>query len=409
MRKTLAAVATALLVAGAAAPAAFAEGFALTDWSARGVALSGGLVARGGDASAVVFNPSAITELPGTQLMIGFDNVNHRETVIAKPLGLKQKNGIKWYPVPHAYAMHKYSDAVSFGLAAYARFGLGCKYNEGWFGQYNLNKVYLQVATLSPVVAWRVSDTLSLAAGPEISWAYMSLRQAYPTKALIGFDNTMRIYGNGYSLGLTAGLHWRPLRNLSVGLSYHSRMRLAVSGTTKWSVNVPGTRMTDSGLGGVMKLPDQFSLGAAWSPTDRLSIEAGVSWYTWSVYKDLDMEFKDLHAWQPNPKHWRDTWSFSVSAEYRPVRELALRLGYNYETSPVRAEYADYMAPTNGRQRFSGGIGWKHGSWTVDAAYIYSTCRDLYFRPRTAASGVFPGMTNKTHARGILIDVSYAF
>ncbi len=408
MKNALAALAAAFILSGASASAACAEGFALTDWSARGAALNGGLVARGGDASSVAFNPAAITELSGTQLMIGFDNVNHRETVTANPLGLKQKNGIKWYPVPHIYAAHKYSDKISLGLAAYARFGLGCKYNEGWFGQYNLNKVYLQVATLSPVVAWRISDALSFAAGPEISWASMSLNQSYPSKNILGVDNVLRINADGYCLGFTAGLHWRPLETVSVGFAYHSRMRLDVDGKAKWRMQIPGTAMSDSALSGIMKLPDQFSLGVAWSPTDRLSLEADVSLYTWSVYKNLDMEFKDLHAWQSNPKHWRDTWSFSVSAEYRLFDNFYLRAGYNYETSPVRAEFADYMAPTNGRQRFSGGIGWKHGSWTVDASYIYSTCRDLYFNPKTA-NGVYPGMTNKTHARGILIDVSYAF
>ena len=55
-----------------AATSALAEGFALTEWSSRGLSLAGGLVGRADDPSAIAYNAAGITQLPGTQLMGGF-------------------------------------------------------------------------------------------------------------------------------------------------------------------------------------------------------------------------------------------------------------------------------------------------------------------------------------------------
>ncbi|MBR6674271.1 MAG: outer membrane protein transport protein, partial [Mailhella sp.] len=47
---------------------ASAEGFStLLEGSARAMSLAGGLVARGGDASVISYNPAAMTRLEGTQ------------------------------------------------------------------------------------------------------------------------------------------------------------------------------------------------------------------------------------------------------------------------------------------------------------------------------------------------------
>ncbi|MGN1038421.1 MAG: outer membrane protein transport protein, partial [Mailhella sp.] len=45
-----------------------AEGFAIMENSARGMGLAGGLIARGGDASTLAYNPAAMTLLEGTQM-----------------------------------------------------------------------------------------------------------------------------------------------------------------------------------------------------------------------------------------------------------------------------------------------------------------------------------------------------
>ena len=53
----------------------WAAGYGIYEWSARGNALGGAMVARDADPSAVAYNPAAITDLPGDQFQLGFTAV----------------------------------------------------------------------------------------------------------------------------------------------------------------------------------------------------------------------------------------------------------------------------------------------------------------------------------------------
>lgn len=74
-------LAACLLAAPQLTGKAQAEGFALSDFGARGTALAGGMVARADDPSAVAWNPAGITQLPGTQIMMGMTAIQPSGTV----------------------------------------------------------------------------------------------------------------------------------------------------------------------------------------------------------------------------------------------------------------------------------------------------------------------------------------
>ena len=69
--KKLCVVSALCLMCACQATAVMAEGFAMTQWSARGLALAGGMVGRADDPSAIAYNAAGITLLPGTQVMGG--------------------------------------------------------------------------------------------------------------------------------------------------------------------------------------------------------------------------------------------------------------------------------------------------------------------------------------------------
>lgn len=50
---------------------AWAAGYGVYEWSARGNALGGAMVARDADPSSVAYNPAAITDLEGAQIQMG--------------------------------------------------------------------------------------------------------------------------------------------------------------------------------------------------------------------------------------------------------------------------------------------------------------------------------------------------
>ena len=113
-----------------------------------------------------------------------------------------------------------------------------------------------------------------------------------------------------------------------------------------------------------------------------------MAYTVWSRWRSLDVDlFKSNPYAGGNPaapngihqqKNWRDTWAFSISAEYWALDWLALRGGFLYETSPLNGvTYHDYYIPTNGRLQFATGFGLKYENWTLDFAYIYMLEREV--------------------------------
>ena len=170
------------LILTLAAPAfglgeARAEGFSITQWSARGMSLGNGLVGRADDPSAVAYNPAGITQLPGTQLMLG--------TVVERPSskmsgewtnmlsGTKQYTTTsieqKTWVIPHFYVTHQMTDRAWLGVGIFSRAGLGNGYPDGWPGSSALVDVRLQTLTINPNIAFKVTDRLSLAIGAEVT------------------------------------------------------------------------------------------------------------------------------------------------------------------------------------------------------------------------------------------------
>ncbi len=395
-----------------------AEGFALQNWSARGAGLAGGLVARGGDASAVAYNPAAITELEGTQFMVGaeyiipevhFDFDNH---------GRYDSKSYNFF-VPHGYATHKVNDKLSLGIGSYSRFGLGAKYADSWPGKYSTYSVTIQTATISPVAAYKVNDNLSLGVGLEFSAATVDMKQYSDLSGGLAtgmMDADIDLTGDlayGYAFNLSA--HYRFNDQWAAGLVYRMGPTYNIDGemTTIIPSTVPaslggGTTLVQD-ASATLNTPDQINLAVAYTPIPTLSFEAGFAYVMWSEYEDLDLTAGNSVI--PLPKHWRDTYLFSLSAEYQVLDWLTLRAGVSYETSPMNPDYAEYLLPTNGRFNYGIGAGFHKDNWAIDLAYNYHDINSLdYGQSNVKYTHVDNDSTAAdSGAHAFLFDFSYKF
>ena len=389
---------------------ALAEGYALQDWSARGASLAGGMVARGGDASAVAYNPAAITELPGTQIMVGFELIAPMSTINAPGSGfaaVTSKDAV--FPIPSAYVTHKFNDSLSFGFGVFSRFGLGNEYDENWFGRYNIYHVNLETLTVNPAIAWRINDSFSVAVGLEVTGARVEMHKKVATHTPFGdADFGLAHDGFEYAYGFNLAAHYRINDQWKAGLTYRSAMDIKFEGEATVTMPPALAAMSYKDGGHVtMSLPDQFNLAVAYAPIEELSFEAQVGYYTWSVYKSLDMYF-DTTPNQFSKKDWNDTWLFSLSAEYDVLEWLTLRAGIAHETSPIPTETAEYMTPTNGRWKYTAGAGIHNDAWSLDGSYSYHDLRDSDYETHPSM-GLLKGHTSDVYAHSFALTLGYKF
>lgn len=413
--KHLTSLVGAALLLAATVTGARAEGFGITEWSARGMSLAGGMVARADDASAVAYNPAGITQLPGTTMMIGSALSLPSGSIETRQGGVLTNTDAKkdYWILPHLYVTHQLSDSLWFGAGIFTRFGLGNGFPGGWPGSAGMTDVAVHTVTINPNIVWKINEHVSFAAGLEFTGGDLKMKQKLGNGT--PYANRLKLSGQGGALGANLGLHVRFNDQWSAGLTYRSRMALNIHGKAEWDrqlgkLNLHLPDMRNSDLHGTMSLPDTFSFGVAWKARPNLSFEADVVYNTWSNYRHLDIYMEEPANYvNIQPKHWRDTWAFSGSVEYKPLDWLALRAGYTYETSPMNHAHADYLVPSNGRQYFTFGTGFFWHDWTLDLAYTYIKVRDLNYDQAANNATVFPGRSHNVHAHNFGVSLGYTF
>ena len=86
-------------------------------------------------------------------------------------------------PVPTAfYARPLGADGgiSGHGLALTAPWGLGVQYEDDWFGRYNSIETRLTTVNVSPALAYRVTEWLSIGGGVNVEYADAKLTNALP-------------------------------------------------------------------------------------------------------------------------------------------------------------------------------------------------------------------------------------
>ncbi len=419
-------LAAAGLVCTSASPA-LAEGFALYEWSARGIALGGATVARKADPSAVASNPALLTQLKGIHVMGGASSITPAgEMRTTDAAGTKETTSLKpsTWVVPHLYYTQQINDRWYFGIGEFSRFGLGFEYPHDWPGRFNIYEVSLTSASLNPNIAWKATDKLSLAAGVEMLYVNLDLKKRAqvnltPADSFEVDSNIQDANDAGFGFNLAG--HYQFDDQWALGLLYRSQVQVKAHGDEEWTYmgyngpsglgstaqNIYNSRFHDGGAHATVVLPDSIAAGLSYSPIPELSLEAGTVWTRWSTFRGLNIHLPDDQV-SYNPKHWRDSWRFNFGAEWEALDWLTLRAGYVWDQSPMTEEYADYLIPTDGRSIYSGGVGLCWQDWTFDLAYAYvdATGRSYDANPETH---VLDSHAEESSTHVLSLSIGYKF
>lgn len=386
-----------------------AEGFALYEWSARGVAMGGATMARKADPSVVASNPAAITQLPGAQVQGGIS--------LIKPYGKMEfddgtttrlKSQI--WPVPNLYYTQQVTDRLFLGVGEFSRFGLGFKYPGDWAGRYNIYEASVVTASVNPNVAYKVTDSLSLAAGVEIMYVDITLKKkvnlaggSNPAHD-VDFDNNVKNWEYGWNVAM----HYQFNEQWAFGAGYRSHLKHKVDGTLKVDRSIPAAGIVDQDFTATVYMPESVSFGLAYSPTPRFSIETGAIWTHWSQFSDLDFDF-DRIGMKENKKHWENTWRLNIGVEYALTDWVDLRAGFVWDECPVPEYREDYLIPTDNRNIWSVGVGFKPESWTIDLAYAFVDPRERHYEAGPGKDGVKNSKARNSGTHIVSMSVGYKF
>ncbi|OGR35708.1 MAG: hypothetical protein A2051_09520 [Desulfovibrionales bacterium GWA2_65_9] len=346
---------------------ALAGGFALYEYGARANAMGGATIALADDASAVAYNPAGITQMPGTRIMLGATAIAPTADVRAGA-DSKTTTQANIYTPPHAYLVHQAGERAWLGIGIFSRFGVGTQYGYEWAGRTKVYRSELQTFSLAPNLALKLTDSLSIAFGPELMYSSADLR----TRPTSTTDQMINV--DGFGFGGQFAVHYKFDDQWSAGFTYHTSQKHTDKGKVKFTENA---LMQDGNIAMSLTLPASYSLGIAYKPNSKWKVEADAIYTQWQDYEKLVYSYeKTIAAGTPpgdvvRDKNWRNVWRFQLGGEYQALDWLALRAGFVWDQDPVRRGYEDYMLPTSDRKIYSTGFGITQGAFTYDVSLMY--------------------------------------
>ncbi len=352
-------------------------GFGLYEFSARGNAMGGAVLAGDAEPASLALNPALITDLDGVQFQMGVTEITASAKVTYNQEG--QSPDRVWWTLPTVYYTQQLFEDWYIGLGAFPRFGLSGHYpDRNWAGSSDVYDVDVQSYSIQPTVAFQATERFSVAAGAEIMYFKFSEGKRIHLGPLGATD--LEVEGDSWGLGAILAMAYKANEKVNLGASFRTRVKQGVDGTSKFSreMAVPGGAafMNGSAHGDIM-LPAQLAMGISYRPIDDLLIEFTWMNIFWSSFDDLAISFErapgtGTSGVSSQKKEWKDAYRMGLGAEYKLSNVVKLRGSYIFDKTPTNNDYMDVLVPVSNRHLFGTGIGLNLGKgFILDASYTF--------------------------------------
>ncbi len=392
------------------------------------------------DASTIYYNPAGMTKLSGRQvyagsnfLILNADFKDRGSNVGGAPFpgpftNFGNDGGNPFDPamVPNFYAAMPlpHNSDLWIGLGITAPFGLTNKYDDNFIGRFDSTQNELMTLNISPTMAYKVNDWLSVGGGVDIQYADAKLENALPdaatpnTRATDGLND---LSGDDVSVGLNVGVMVDPTPSTTIGAHYRSGVSHTLEGRiiTEFPDNVggplaarAGTTLRQGGATAELDLPDIASVGITQSIGSQFKVHGRVMWYGWANFDDIPVN-APVFGFSSTTNRYTNTLGYSIGIDYMPRADLTFKAGYQYDESPTRDGFRSTRIPDGDRKWITAGASYEYSERiTIDlsAAYVDVDKTSIYLE-ETAITG--PSYTVDATSEGdvgiVALGLKYKF
>lgn len=388
-----------LLLTCIIAVSAFGSGFLIPEQGAKASALAGAFAATADDPSAIFYNPAGIAQQRSLAAYAGTTFINFTNEFVGDPnspvtSGVEGKYNRHTFNVPNLYAVMPIGNNITVGVGVFAAFGLRTDWQDPWAGRYVSKDADLKTTSVNPVIAWQTSDgRLAIGGGVEYRRARVILnanRMALNpfTGRIVDVANTRLASDYGDGMGWNAGILFKPTPRFRIGASYRTDMDIDLEGDAEITQISTGNAQLDAIIGSQLP-PDQkikttfpfpsiATVGIAFSPTEKVSLEFDVMRTGWSAFDALSVDFVTTPAASfVREQEWKDSNSYRLGYNHKANDNWDIRLGALYDENPQPTQHVSPLLPDADRLGVTMGTGWHHGPFTADWSLLV-----LHFKDR---------------------------
>ena len=363
-----------------------AEGFAINEWSAEGVAMGGARMFAEDDAANVAYNPASITKVKGEAMKSSSTYLSpHGSYKLYDRTGAEIKDEPTHNKVHAGWAVGSYyvrqiNDKEWFGIGAFPRFAMVSEFERGSKASSNAFFSKLNGVSVTPTYAHKFDKKWSAAVGAEINYVGLELQKnAYATPAMnVG---SVQIEGESYALGWNAAANYTFDDKNEIGVVYRSRITHSLEADAKAYSPMPQFNVKANAYG-VVTLPDSWDIGYNHKFDKKTRLELKATRTNWSTYDALNVYFDQPVFGKPNAlsdKNWENGWRYAIGLEHNLSDKYAVMAGFAFDESSIPYEGGDFMVPTGIRRTYSIGARYNDKKQTVAVALGWMDVGNLDF------------------------------
>ncbi|WP_304111762.1 OmpP1/FadL family transporter [Phascolarctobacterium succinatutens] len=379
-------LALGLAVALLAPQVAGAEGFAINEWSAEGVAMGGARMFAEDDAANVAYNPASITKVKGEVMKSSYTYLSpHGSYKLYDSDGKEIENEPTHNKVHAGWAVGSYyvkqiNDKEWFGIGAFPRFAMVSEFERESKASSNAFFSKLNGVSVTPTYAHKFDKKWSAAVGAEINYVGLELQKnAYANPAMkVG---SVQIEGESYALGWNAAANYTFDDKNEIGVVYRSRITHSLEADAKAYSPMPQFNGKANAYG-VVTLPDSWDIGYNHKFDKKTRLELKATRTNWSTYDALNVYFDKPVFGKPNAlsdKNWENGWRYAIGLEHNFSDKYAVMAGFAFDESSIPYDGGDFIVPTGLRRTYSIGARYNDKKQTVAVALGWMDVGNLDF------------------------------
>jgi long-chain fatty acid transport protein len=369
-------------------------GFMIPHQTARGLGLSNALTAGVADPSAVYYNPAALGEVDGNNLLISGTYVGLVNSV---------KNSGR-------YAVNKHDDnflATLFanyhipgtdftaGIGTYTPFGLATTYDRD-FTRFAAERTELKTIFVTPALSWHPSKYLSVGGGVSFVHASGLFSRSLCLDVFLGglacsipglAEGRVRVTDTANAFTYNIGVLAKPTDTLKLGFSYRARTDIRFDSADVKLGGVVGPGKVRANVRPI-PLPPVINVGAFWKINPNWGAELVYEYTRWSEFKNFNAVF--LSGPLPGfslPKNWKNTNTLRLGSYYTLYKNWEIRGGLAVEETPIPNRTLNPFVPDADKLTLNAGIGYAWERVSVDFGYMA-----VFYKMRSVTNGELEGL-----------------
>lgn len=371
----------------------WAGGWNNTLMGCRAIALGGAFVGIADDPSAIFYNPAGLAfQRENMAFAINGFHISptHEYTMVLGSKIQSKDNST----LPQIFLSYRLNEKITIGFGAYAPYATGgVDWKEGQFA-FPL-KTYLGVLSLTPTLAYKISDKFSIGFKLNIY------------KSVLELDTEMAPYGpihdeeNGSAISGGIGMFYKASEKASFGLSIRGPSKMKLSGKTTVTTIVPGIGTMELKLKSETQfsLPWDFEVGFSYRVTPNFLISTSAQYTMWSTLDEVKKTIGDLET---NERFdFNDILILRIGAEYVLSSGIVLRGGIGVDKAASPTETLSINNIDVDKFTLLGGIGYRVGKMQIDFAYVHAQGKE---RERTV-----PPLLGKYNLNASIIGLGVTF